>query len=80
MDEQRWSPGHPVLEAMHARKSRRDRPGDRGDPHKIGLTIQGGGMRCVVSAAMLTALDDLGFGNVFDAIYGSSSRLKHVLH
>lgn len=73
MGEQYWPPGHPVLEAVHARKSRRDCPGDRGDPHKIGLTVQGGGMRGVVSAAMLTALDDLGLSNVFDAVYGSSS-------
>jgi predicted acylesterase/phospholipase RssA len=73
MGEQYWSRSHPVLEVMHARKSRHDCPGNRGDPHKIGLTIQGGGMRGVVSAAMLTALDDLGLGNVFDAIYGSSS-------
>jgi predicted patatin/cPLA2 family phospholipase len=73
MGEQYWPPDHPVLEALHARKSRQDRPGDRGDPHKIGLTIQGGGMRGVVSAAMLTALDDLGLCHVFDAIYGSSS-------
>lgn len=73
MGEQYWPIDHPVLEALRARKSRRDRPGHRGDPYKIGLTIQGGGMRGVVSAAMLTALDDLGLSNVFDAIYGSSS-------
>ncbi|MCA1675962.1 MAG: patatin-like phospholipase family protein [Actinobacteria bacterium] len=62
-----------MLEALRARRSRQDRPGDRGDPHRIGLTIQGGGMRGVVSAAMLTALDDLGLAHAFDAIYGSSS-------
>lgn len=73
MGEQYWSPDHPVLEALRARRLRQDRPGDRGDPHRIGLTVQGGGMRGVVSAAMLTALDDLGLSHAFDAIYASSS-------
>jgi predicted patatin/cPLA2 family phospholipase len=73
MRELYWSPDHPVLEALRARRSRQDRPGDRGDPYRIGLTIQGGGMRGVVSAAMLTVLDDLGLAHAFDAIYGSSS-------
>jgi predicted patatin/cPLA2 family phospholipase len=39
----------------------------------VGLAIQGGGMRGVISGAMLTALDDLGLRGTFDAIYGSSS-------
>jgi len=73
MSEPYWSPDHPVLEALRARRSRQDRSGERGDQHRIGLTIQGGGMRGVVSAAMLTALDDLGLAHAFDAIYGSSS-------
>jgi predicted patatin/cPLA2 family phospholipase len=73
MGEHYWSADHPVLEALRARQSRRDNPSDRQDPYKIGLTVQGGGMRGVVSAGMLTALDDLGLAHAFDAIYASSS-------
>ncbi|MEQ4206548.1 patatin-like phospholipase family protein [Actinopolymorpha sp. B9G3] len=68
-----WTPDHPVLRVLDARRSRKDRPGRREDPHKVGLAIQGGGMRGVISGAMLTALDDLGLHDTFDAIYGSSS-------
>jgi predicted patatin/cPLA2 family phospholipase len=68
-----WMPDHPVLQVLAARRSRQDRPGRRQDPHKVGLAIQGGGMRGVISGAMLTALDDLGLHDCFDAIYGSSS-------
>lgn len=73
MNELYWPLDHPVLEALRTRRARQDRPGDRADSYRIGLTIQGGGMRGVVSAAMLTALDDLGLTHAFDAIYGSSS-------
>jgi predicted patatin/cPLA2 family phospholipase len=69
MDEPYWSADHPVVRLM---RDRRD-TGSRADGAKLGLAIQGGGMRGVVSGAMLTALDDLGFRDVFDAIYGSSS-------
>jgi predicted acylesterase/phospholipase RssA len=47
--------------------------GDRADGYKVGLAVQGGGMRGVLSGAMLTALEDLGFGDVFDGVYGASS-------
>jgi len=73
MGEQYRSADHPVLEVLRVRQSRQDDPRDRQDLHKVGLTVQGGGMRGVVSAGMLTALDDLGLGRAFDAIYASSS-------
>jgi predicted patatin/cPLA2 family phospholipase len=73
MGEPSWVPDHPVLQVLHARRARNDRPGDRHDPYKVGLAIQGGGMRGVISGAMLTGLDDLGLRDTFDAIYGSSS-------
>ena len=71
--ERYWADDHPVLEVIRARR-RSGRPvGEHGDGHKLGLTIEGGGMRGAVSAAMLTALDDLGLRSVFDVVYGVSS-------
>ncbi|MFI6346727.1 patatin-like phospholipase family protein [Streptomyces sp. NPDC050560] len=66
-----WPADHPVLEAL-----RRRRDGDRSagpDGLKIGLAVEGGGIRGVVSAAMLCALEDLGFRGAFDAVYAASS-------
>ncbi|GAA4218337.1 patatin-like phospholipase family protein [Actinocatenispora rupis] len=60
---------HPVLAVLRDRLAR----GDRADGWRVGLAIQGGGMRGVLSGAMLTALEDLGFGAVFDGVYGASS-------
>jgi predicted acylesterase/phospholipase RssA len=60
---------HPVCRVLRERRAR----GDRADGYKVGLAVQGGGMRGVLSGAMLTALEDLGFGAVFDGVYGASS-------
>ncbi|BCJ32724.1 hypothetical protein Athai_02270 [Actinocatenispora thailandica] len=60
---------HPVCRVLRERRAR----GDRSDGYKVGLAVQGGGMRGVLSGAMLTALEDLGFGAVFDGVYGASS-------
>jgi predicted patatin/cPLA2 family phospholipase len=43
------------------------------DGFKLGLAVEGGGMRGIVSGAMLVALDDLGLRQVFDSFYGTSS-------
>src|SRR5690606_1755229 len=67
--ERVWAQQHPVLEVLLDRRNR----GDRADGHRVGLAIQGGGMRGVISGAMLTALEDLGLATSFDAIYGTSS-------
>ncbi len=54
---------HPVIEAI-----RDPRPGDR-----VALVIEGGGMRGAVSGGMGLALHELGLGDRFDAVYGSSA-------
>jgi predicted patatin/cPLA2 family phospholipase len=64
---------HPVRQVLRARRERGSRVGRRDDPFKVGLAIEGGGMRGVVSAAMLTALEDLGYAPCFDEIYCCSS-------
>jgi len=56
------------------------RPGHRTDPYKLGLVVQGGGMRGVVSAGALTVLHFLGLRRVFDATYGSSAGAMNLTY
>lgn len=42
-------------------------------PPKVGLAIEGGGMRGCVSAGMVAAVSTLGLMDSFDAVYGSSA-------
>lgn len=71
--ERYWADDHPVLELVRSRRRAGTGPGAHGDGLKLGLAVEGGGMRGVVSAAMLTALDDLGLRSVFDSVYSCSS-------
>lgn len=64
---------HPVLELIHQRAVEGSQPGGRTDGRRLGLVVEGGGMRGVVSGGMLTALEHLGLAVVFDAVYGSSA-------
>lgn len=73
MDVEAWDVDHPVLALLRQRKADGTVPGNRSDAFKVGLAVEGGGMRGVVSASMLTALDDLGFSAAIDAIYACSS-------
>jgi predicted patatin/cPLA2 family phospholipase len=68
-----WIDDHPVLELIRERQAAGSAPGARADGFKLGLAVEGGGMRGVSSAAMLVALDDLGLRPVFDAVYSTSS-------
>jgi predicted patatin/cPLA2 family phospholipase len=68
-----WDPGHPVLEVLRARRESGSSPGQRTDGARVALAIEGGGMRGVISAAMLTQLEDYGFKDAFDVVYGCSS-------
>lgn len=62
-----------VVELMKHRLSISSKPQKRDDKFKLGLAVEGGGMRGVVSAGMLTALEHLGYTDSFDAVYGSSA-------
>jgi predicted patatin/cPLA2 family phospholipase len=64
---------HPVAQVLRERRATGSRPGARGDGHRVGLAVEGGAMRGVVSAGMLVALEELGYREVFDAVYGSSA-------
>jgi len=64
---------HPVLDVLKSRKTPLSSPGSRRDSFRIGLAVEGGGMRGVLSGAMLSALADCGLVNSFDAVYAYSS-------
>eukprot|EP00960_Hanusia_phi_P046076 757606-Hanusia_phi.AAC.2 len=64
---------HPVLQAIRARQQARSRPGKRSDSMKIGLAIEGGGLRGSVTAGMACAINDLGVADSFDLVLGSSA-------
>lgn len=60
---------NPVFEEIRARVS-----GKRNSKIKLALSIEGGGMRGVISGAMVAALEDLDVPpNTFDCIFGSSA-------
>ncbi|CAM9200175.1 unnamed protein product [Chrysoparadoxa australica] len=69
---QRQTP-HPVLQVLSARAAAGSKPGQRADGLKVGLAVEGGGMRGCTSAGMVAALCDLGLMDCMDAVYGSSA-------
>jgi predicted patatin/cPLA2 family phospholipase len=61
-----------IIQLLRARVARHSTaPHD--DGARIALVVEGGAMRGVISAGMVWALEDLGFVNAFDAVYGSSA-------
>ncbi|GLZ44736.1 patatin family protein [Actinomycetospora sp. NBRC 106375] len=64
---------HPVLDVLRARRDRGDRPGDRGDPHRVVLAVEGGGSRATLSAGMTAELAARGYAHAFDAVHGASA-------
>lgn len=61
-----------VVDILLAR-GRRGSRAPHGDGARVALAIEGGAMRGVVSAGMVSALEHLGLTNAFDAVYGSSA-------
>ena len=64
---------HPALQLLKQRAFSGSQPGHRTDSFKLGLVVEGGGMRGCVSGGALQALADLGLRDVFDAVYGASA-------
>jgi predicted patatin/cPLA2 family phospholipase len=58
-----------ILRRRRAAGSRRP----HGDGASVALAVEGGGMRGVISAGMVSALEGLGLTEAFDAVYGSSA-------
>ena len=66
-------PDHPVISEILSRAASQSLPGRREDDRKIGLVIEGGGMRSVVTAGMLSGLESLDLLNSFDSVYAVSA-------
>lgn len=64
---------HPVVSVLLDRAKSGSTPGRRTDPYRVGLVVEGGAMRGVVSGGMVAALDALGLQQSFDVVYGSSA-------
>jgi len=62
-----------VADLVKSRHATGSSPGARSDTAKLGLIIEGGGMRGVVSGGMVGALETLDLLHCFDAVYGSSA-------
>ena len=73
---------HPVLAALARRLRDGTVPGSRAasDTMKIGLAVEGGGMKGVVSAGACGELLRLGMYDCFDAVYGSSAGAMNLTY
>jgi len=64
---------HPVMKLIAERARSGSQPFHRQDGYKLGLVIEGGAMRGVISAGMLAGLEAFGLLAVFDTVYGASA-------
>mmetsp|Transcript_2705 Transcript_2705/g.10587 ORF Transcript_2705/g.10587 Transcript_2705/m.10587 type:complete len:634 (+) Transcript_2705:220-2121(+) len=71
---------HPVLEALLARKRSGSVPSHRTDGMRIGLAVEGGGMKGVISAGACGEILRAGFADCFDAVYGSSAGAMNLTY
>jgi len=76
----RASDAEDVYDALRRRKEEGSRPGARTDELKIGLVVEGGGMRGVISAGAAGALLEAGYYDCFDAAYGSSAGAMNLTY
>jgi predicted patatin/cPLA2 family phospholipase len=72
----------PVVALLRSRRESGSKPGARGtgDHARLALLVEGGGMRGVVSAAMMCALDDGGFKDAFDDVYATSAGAMNAAY
>jgi predicted patatin/cPLA2 family phospholipase len=78
--DQEWDLRHPVIELIRRRQRDGYRPGSGTDGNKLGLAVEGGGMRGIISAAMMTALEDLDLANAIDVVYAASSGATNAAY
>lgn len=76
MSDNAASPDHPVIQEIVRRGRGKIDGNSRGALQggvKLGLVVEGGGMRGVSSGGALVAMEALGLSNAFDAVYGESA-------
>jgi predicted patatin/cPLA2 family phospholipase len=66
-------PGKRSAGALGTEVERSSRALERPMPRKLALIVEGGGMRGVLSAGSLLALDQLGFRDCFDQVFATSA-------
>jgi predicted patatin/cPLA2 family phospholipase len=71
---------HPSGDVPSVLELIRSRAAGHSDDYTLALTVEGGGMRGVVSGAMLIALRDLGLAHLFDRFYGTSSGSMNLAY
>lgn len=71
---------HPVIAAILERHQKKSKPQKRKDPYKIGLVVEGGSMRAIVSAAELVAIEQMGLKICFDIVYSESIGAGNAAH
>lgn len=64
---------HPVAQILYQRRNEGSLPGARTDGCRVGLVVEGGGMRGIISGAMMATLIDCGLEHSLDAIYAISA-------
>lgn len=64
---------HPVAQILHQRRKECSLPGARTDGYRVGLVVEGGGMRGLISGAMMSTLLDRELEHSFDTIYTCSA-------
>jgi predicted patatin/cPLA2 family phospholipase len=74
VSDNRARPGHPVILEILRRAARGRWGGDVWTSDtKLGLVVEGGGMRGVMSGGSLIAMERLGLTSVFDEVYAESA-------
>lgn len=69
-----------VLDIIKQRHHTGSKPGQRDDPYKIALNVEGGGLRGVVSMGALASIEALNLQDCFDVSYGSSSGAYNLCY
>ncbi len=69
-----------VKEIIAQRVQRQSKPGNREDPYKVGLVVEGGGMRGVIAGGMAIGLEALHMQPALDSMYGNSAGALTALH
>lgn len=71
---------HPVVELIRQRARSGSAPRARTDGATLGLCVEGGAMRGVVSAGMVAGIEQLNLLNVFDVVVGCSAGAANAAY